>query len=333
MKRRAFIVGTTAAALLPLLAHSQPPARRVRVAVLYDASAHPNKEGIADTDAALNERLAALGYSAESNLEWNQFYVRIGAGEASDAIGRAIEWKPDVILTEATPLTLAVKKATSTIPVVFMNVADPLGSGVVTSLARPGANITGASQFYARLAFKRLELTREILPEARSVAVAWDRTFTYWAGFHEEFIEAARRLGLRVIEGDMARSPGGWPELLRNVQSARPDALLVLGPWPSQRDRAPSNFAEFQERTRIPVIFGIINPMRTELLVMLGADNMDHVRRSADILARVMSGERPGDISVDQATRILLQVNLRTARRLGIKVPKSVLLRADRIIE
>ena len=333
--RRDAIVAMLAIAAAPCLALAQPSGKRVhRVIYFPDATINAGETPVgARSFGVLKSQLATHGLDEPRDVELKHIFDTVGEVRLKTAFRDALDWSPDVILVEGTRMTREVQRLTKTIPIVFVNVADPLGSELVPSIARPGGNTTGATQFYALLAMKRLEVTREILPEARSVAVVWDRAFKYYPGFYNEFGKAAERLGFELIEGDMERS-GSWEAVLAELAPRRPGAVLPLGPWPSLRVRPEGRpLVDFQEKTRIPVIFGIINQDYDDCLVQLGADSGEHYRRAADIVVRVLAGERPGDISVDQATRILVQVNLRTARRLGVKVPKALLLRADRVIE
>lgn len=185
------------------------------------------------------------------------------------------------------------------------------------------------------LYFKRLELIRELLPLASRAGVVWDRSFEYYPGFHREYLDLAKRLRLDLIEGDVARHDGDVDRAMNVIERGRPDAATRVNPWPSQRVARPGALlVDFQQRTGIPCVGDSVEFTRTlPLLASMGTVLRDHLRRGADIVAKVLSGMKPADIPVDQETRVMLQVNLLTARKLGIRIPKSVLLRADKVIE
>ena len=327
MKRRDLILAS-AAACITCAAVSASAAKRVS-RVLYLATMTALNQ--AEIMERIAQRLGERGFIRGESLELRMIVIPAGAENAAESIRAALVWKPDVVITLGTFVTHETQKATADIPIVFTQVADPRRAGIVRELARPGSNTTGVTQFYIQLAGKRLELVREILPSARRVAVIWDRGHPFWPGFQQEFIDTAAALGLTVLEGDMARGERNLSDCYRQVLPARPDALIPIAPWPSMRRPASAEetMQIFQERTHIPVFHGGILPAADPLLVQLGPDIFDHEGRCADIVARILGGEKPGDISVDRATRILLKINLVTAHRLGIQIPKSVLLRAD----
>ena len=334
MKRREMILASVAACL----AHGALAAPRTeqisRVLFLADTTLGPPGH-MKVLHERIKEKLGEAGYKAGANLDLRMVPILAGGVSVADNIRSELEWKPHVIITHGTFVTRQTQKATSEIPIVFTQVADPLRAGIVREIARPGGNTTGVTQFFLQLVGKLLELIREILPSAKRVAVIWDRGHEYWPGFHQEFIDSAAALGLTVIEGDAARGEGTWEDCYRQVMPQRPEALMPIGPWPNLRRaiRPDEMMQAFQERTRIPVFYGGILRVSDPLLVQLGADFVDHVGRGADIVARVLSGEKPGDIAVDRATRIVLKVNLASARRLGITIPKAVLLRADEVMQ
>jgi putative ABC transport system substrate-binding protein len=221
---------------------------------------------------------------------------------------------------------------------VFFNVADPLASGFVKSLSRPGGNLTGVSVHNLSLFPKRLELIRELSPTARRVVMIVDSKFQrdgYPPDFYREMQEAGRSLGLELVEEDIVLSPSGFEEAFAKASRLRPDFIVPLGPFPSLRVGNYRDLALWQNKYRVPVLGTIpaIGGPFEGLVVQLGNPVEEMRNITVGLLARVLAGSDPAETAVVQTTKVDLVVNLRAARELGIKIPKSVLTRADRVIE
>ena len=334
--RRTFVSGALLLAANPRVVVAQAMARKVRFVYIADSSVHSNEARPGEANFLIvQNRLGERGYAAGRNLEGRHLIARLDDGGLKEVLREAIAWAPDVLMVEGTSVSRAALNATATVPIVFVNVGDPLRSGLVASMARPGANATGVTTHNVILYFKRLELVRELLPQASRVGVFWDRTFEYYPGFHDEYLDLARRLRLEVIEGDISRHRGELGEAVKVIERVRPDAVTRVNPWPSLRRPDPGALlVGLQERLGIPCVGDSPNlPGASALLASMGAVPVDHFRRGADVAVQVFLGRKPSDIPVDQETRVLLQVNLQTARKLGIRIPKAVLLRADKVIE
>jgi len=282
--------------------------------------------------------LRSHGYVEGRNADFRiipQYHGDIGKLKAS--MRELVEWKPNAIVTQATFNTRIAQAATSSIPIVFTDVADPVASGIVKSLARPGGNITGVTVHNLTLFPKRLGLVRELLPQAGRVSLIIDRTFTrdgFPPAFYREMHETAARLGLELIEEDLSQCPGGFAEAFENIVALKPDIVMPLGPWPSLRTY-DTDYAKFQDRHGIPV-FGfqpVAGGAHDGVVIQYGGDVEEAVFTAGDILARIIAGARPADIPIHQQTRVVLVVNLVAARQLGIAVPNSILVRADRVIQ
>jgi putative ABC transport system substrate-binding protein len=290
----------------------------------------PNSE-VADRPrrAAFAQRLAELGWVEGSN-------VRIEYRWADGIIERAIEIAPelvrlkaDIIATSGDAYVIAAKKATATIPIVFASVGDPIGNGLVESLARPGGNATGLSIQLTETVGKRLGLLREVVPTLSRLAILFNAVDKQVDLERDAVQAAARTLGLDVI-GSAIR-PG--EELAPTIEllKGRADALYVcLDPF------IISNAARINAlalAARLPVIHGIRQNVLADGLISYGPDFPDMSRRAAEMVDKILRGARPADIPVEQPTKFDLIINLKTARSLGLEIPPTLLARADEVIE
>ena len=331
MKRRQVLATF---AMLPLMGHAQVGARVHRIGFFWGEAPMPTSSLV-----DWRKHFVKNGLVEGRNLEL--WFIPLWYGDEeklNTSVREMLAWKPDAILTNSTSGTRIIQRATSTVPVVFFNVADPLSAGFVKNLSRPGGNLTGVTVHNLSLFPKRLQLIRELLPSARRVVVILDGNFKR-DGFPREFYrqmhEAANGLGLELVEEDIVLSPGGFEEAFAKASRLRPDFILPLGPWPSLRGGNYHELARMQLEYRIPVlgwIPGVGGPF-DGLVAQLGVP-VEEIRASAvELLARVLAGSDPAETPVVQTTKVDLVVNLRAARELGIKVPASILKRADRVIE
>jgi ABC-type uncharacterized transport system substrate-binding protein len=236
--------------------------------------------------------------------------------------------KVDVIVASAAPAALAAKKATISVPIVFVGVNDPVGLGLASSLGHPGSNITGLATTSAALAGKRLQLLRELVPKLRRVAVLWDPSNPTNPIQLKDAEEAARTLGLQT-QPVPVRGPNDFDTASKAMRGS--DGLLRLDSPLFTTHRA--RLAELAASTRLPVISGIRDMVELGDLMSYGVDFPDLFRRSATHVDKVLKGTKPGDLPVEQPTKFDFAINLRTAKTLGLTIPPSVLLRADKVIE
>jgi len=232
----------------------------------------------------------------------------------------------DVIVAPG-PALSALKQATSTIPIVIAAASGPVGSGYVQSLSRPGGNITGLSLQSVDTVGKRLELLKELVPDAAPVAVLWDRgNFTYWPAAEA----AARDRGWKLLSVEV-RDVGQIEAAFKAATDARAGALLVdAGPvhFP-QRGRV----AELAARNRLPAMYELRPFVEAGGLISYGVDINDIWRRAAGYVDKILKGAKPADLPIEQPTRFELVINLKTAKALGLTIPPSLLLRADEVIQ
>ena len=325
MRRRAFIAGLGSAAAWPLAAYAQQQPDRVwRVGYLSAVSA--TNVGIAIFDA-FRLKLNDLGYVEGRNLDLfvrraNDDYSRL-PGLASELVSLA----PDVIVSAANISTLALQRATSSIPIVMATSTDPIGMGFVKSLAKPGGNITGRSNQMFDAIAKSLELLHVAVPNAKRIAVL--RTlYPGHEGMVKEAYSAARTLGLTIIPV-MARTPDD-SDAFATMHSENCDALFVL-PHPLMTRR----IVELANERRLPAIYqaGVFVDMGGLMSYSAITDFQEEWRQAAVYVDRILKGANPADLPVQQPTKFELEINLKTAKALGLTIPDSIVARADKVIE
>jgi putative tryptophan/tyrosine transport system substrate-binding protein len=242
----------------------------------------------------------------------------------------AVQRKVDLIICSGTPPTTAAKSATTAIPIVFLYVGDPVGSGLVASLARPGGNITGMGGLGPRIHAKMLELLKEMVPKATRIAMLANPTFPLHATFGADAESAARSLEvtLRPVE---LRSPEEIDGAFATIARDKFDALLILGqPF---LFREGGSLAKMAIEQRLPAIIPFEEVARDGVLMSYGSRIIDDFRRLPHYVDRILKGEKPADLPVEQPSRFYLTINLRTAKAIGLVVPPAMLQRADELIE
>jgi len=242
-----------------------------------------------------------------------------------------VRLRVDVIVTSSgEPAIRAAKGATATIPIVMAISADPVGTGLVTSLARPGGNVTGLSILAPQVAGKRLELLKEAIPRASHVAVLWNAGYPGKALELGETKSAARVLGVRILSVEV-REPNDFPGAFSAITRASPDALITLSdPLTSSKGTV---IVDFAARSRLPMMSEVKSFADAGGLMTYGPSTVDMVRRAATYVDKILKGAKPADLPVEQPTKFELIINLRTAKTLGLTIPRSLLSRADQVIE
>jgi putative ABC transport system substrate-binding protein len=328
MRRRTFIAGLASATAWPLAARAQPAERVRRIGVLMPFD---EKEPVAKARvSAFTQALTDLGWTDGRNVRMD---LRWAGGDINRIRALAQELvglQPDIIVTNGTPATVAVQRETRTIPIVFVNVSDPVGSGLVTALNQPSGNTTGFAVFEASLGGKWLELLSEIAPGLKRAAIMFNPD-TATASVHMPSLETAAR-SLKVepvitpVHSDveietaiiaLGREPGGGLVTM-------PDTWITA-------HRAPIILAA--ARNNVPAVYPNSPFARDGGLLSYGVDQVDTSRRAPTYVDRILRGEKPGDLPVQFPTKFEMAVNLKTAKALGLAVPPSILLRADEVIE
>ena len=328
MKRREFItlIGGAVAAW-PLAARAQQQPDRVRrIGVLIGAGADFAE---ASNMTALQQGLQELGWVVGRNI---QFDHRRGEGSA-DAIRRhaaeLVAVGPDVILISGTATVSAMLQATRTVPIVFVNVADPVGADFVRSLARPGGNLTGFMQFEYSLSGKWLELLKEINPRLARVAVIRDPALTAGIG-QFAVIQSVAPPGMEVTPVNV-RDPGEIERAIADFARLTNGGLIVTASALAAFHR--DQIVAVAARHKLPAVYYRRAHVDAGGLISYGPDIPDQLRRSATYIDRILKGEKPADLPVQAPTKYELVINLKTAKALGLEVPPILLARADEVIE
>jgi putative ABC transport system substrate-binding protein len=280
---------------------------------------------------AFRQRLRQLGYVEGKNIFIEYRYAEGKPERVPDLAAELVRLKVDVIVTVGPGATLAAKKASGTIPIVFASASDPVGTGLVSSLARPGGNITGLSLIVPDLDGKRLELLKEAFPKVARVAFLWggsggargNRVLT-------EMEAAAKALGLKLLSLPV-RSLDDFESAFARAKKERAQALITTtGALINTQQRQVLDFAA---KNRLPAIYHYSEFVEAGGLMSYAPDNTDLWRRAADFVDKILKGAKPADLPVEQPTKFELAINLKTANQIGLTIPQSLLYRADKVIK
>lgn len=306
----------------PEAARAQSAGKARRVGVLWPGTGTPFE--------AFRKAMRDLGHFEGQNISFEYRGTDIKPDQLADVAKELVASRVDAIVTLAPAATIAARNATRTIPIVFLAVGDPLGSGLVASLARPGGNMTGMSRMLVEISVKHLELLMQVVPSLRRVAVFSNPENSSHGPVLKVLGEVARSSAVRLQTFEV-RNPAALESVFAEIVRGRAEALLILADpvfgahlgviaLLAQQARLPaiSRFPEFAEQG------GLIG--YTPVIA-------DEVRQAAGLLDKILKGAKPGDLPVEQPTKFELVVNARTAKALGLRIPQTVLLRADRVIE
>ena len=328
MNRREAIIALVALGAVPLGAAAQQAVKVHRIGLLAGTLVVGTR-----TVEAFRQGLRDLGYVEGRNLVI-EYRDAEGKLERLPALAaELVALKVDLIVAPSTPAVLAARQATGTIPIVFIGAADAVTSKLVTSLARPGGNVTGLSNVASELVGKRLEQLKQTVPGVSRVAVLWQ------PGELDERAEkdylkaaevAARALGVR-LQFVAARGPEDFDRAFSEMTTARAGALMVL-PFSMFRNER-RRLLDLAAKNRLPAMYPEREYVDAGGLMAYGANLADLFRRAATYVDKILKGAKPGDLPVEQPTKFELVINLKTANALGITIPQSVLLRADKVIE
>jgi putative ABC transport system substrate-binding protein len=279
---------------------------------------------------AFRQGLRDLGWVEGKNISIEVRYADGRTDRLPGLVAELVRLSVDVIVTSVTPDTRAAKNATRTIPIVMVSPGDPVQTGLVASLARPGGNITGLSQMAPDLAGKRLELLKEIVPKLSRVAVIWNPDGGSSTLSWNELQGPAKKLGVQLRSLEV-RSVDDLEGALDDAARAGAGALAILTSpiFATNLKR----IAEFAIKNRLPSIFHLAEYVDVGGLVAYGTDRSDLFRRAAGYVDKILKGAKPTDLPIEQPTKFELALNLKTAKALGLTLPRSLVLRADRVIE
>ena len=304
---------------LPAIAQKIP-----RVGILRAGA--PLPEGAPDP---FLQELRLLGYIHGKNIFIDIRYAHGNRERLAELVTELVQSKVDVIYTLSPPAIFALKKATQSIPVVIVSSTDPVRSGIVASLVKPGGNITGISLISADLWPKRLELIKEVLPKASRVAIFWNKSNTGMAIEAKATQDAAVPMGISLQDRGV-KDAAEMELVFEALSKERPDAFLALMDITLVAHR--KKILEFLAKHRVPAIFESKDWVEAGGLISYGPEESDIVRRAAAQLDKVLKGAKPADIPVEQPTKFELIINLKSAEQIGLTVPPQVLARADRVI-
>ncbi len=310
--------------LSPLAADAQQAAKVYRIGYLGNVPTPPTLweaflRGLRELGWVEGQKLVIERRNAEGRFE-----------RLPDLAADLVRLKVDLIVAAGSPAPLAAKRATNTIPIVMTNAGDPVGSGLVTSLARPGGNVTGQSLLNPALVGKQLELLKEVVPKVARAAVLTNPGNPARALMLTEAEAAMRLLGLQFQVLD-ARGPAEFEAAFSAMRTERAGALLILSDpmFVGERRR----LADLAARSRLPAVSGLRELVDAGILMTYGASVSDLFRRAATFVDKILKGAKPSDLPVEQPTKFELVINLKTAKTLGVNIPQSVLIRADHVIQ
>ena len=335
-RRRKLVIALGASALISPLASlaQQPPAKARRIGLLSPYAPADSKLWYEAFRLGLRDR----GWIEGTNIGIEYRYAEGRSDRIPALADEFVRLKVDVIITAISvdaPTAQKAAKAIPPIPIVTAAWSDPMASGMVESLARPGGNITGLSQMSYELVGKRLELLKEMVPKLSRVAVLWNpqsatQVFKSKELFWKEIELPARQLGVQLHWLEV-RGPKDFDKAFEDAARARAGALLILAnPVIITNLR---RIADLAAKSRLPSIFQWTEFADAGGLVAYGPDRADLFRRAATYVDKILKGAKPGDLPIEQPNKFELVINMKTARALGIKIPQSVLFRADRVIE
>jgi putative ABC transport system substrate-binding protein len=326
--RRRFIAGLGSAAAWPLAARAQQGDRVRRIGVLIPGD--ENDPVWKPRLSAFIKALADLGWTDGRNvrmeLRWHGNDIDRIPALAQELVGL----QPDIILPSATPATAAVRRATRTIPIVFVGPGDPVASGLMASLNQPGANITGFAALEASLGGKYLELLSEIAPGLKRAAIMFNPDTAPVSTYMPSFETAAQSLKVEPITAPV-RSDGEIETAIVAIGHEGQGGLVVMPDAWTTTHRAPIIAAA--ARNNVPAVYWLSAFAGDGGLLSYGPDQVDLWRRAASYVDRILRGAKPADLPVQLPTKFEMAVNLKTAKALGLTVPQSILLRADEVIE
>src|SRR5258708_7706090 len=279
---------------------------------------------------ALFDGLRELGYEEGRNLIVERRYAHGRAERFQEFAAEMVRLNVDIIIVVTTPAALAVKKATTSIPIVHPNAIDPLNTGLIASLAHPGGNLTGGAQLTAEVSAKRLEILKKVLPGLSRVAALWNPANPAIVFAWKETQDAARPLAL-ALQSHEGHGPKDFAAAFAAIAEEHPEALLVLQDAVTMQHR--TDIIDFATQKRLPRMCHEKGWAEAGGLLSYGESLPSMYRRAAYFVDRIFKRAKPADLPVEQAAKFEMVVNLRTARAIGLAIPDSILVLADEVIE
>ncbi len=331
MKRREFIALVSGAAAwplaLPLTARAQQSRKLRRIGYLYGGTEAANQDHIDAFKAGMRD----LGHIEGRDFVFEARFADGHFERLASLAKELLALQPDVLFVATTPANLAAKAATSTTPIVMVGVADPIGAGLISNLARPGGNITGITNVVAELTGKRLEILKEIVPTASKIAVMANPDDPNMPLQMRNAEPAARSLQVQLEPVLAIRSASDLATVFESAKRAHADAALrMVDPLESAlRQRTVVLAAQY----RLPIIYPFRGSAEAGGLASYGTNLADQYRQAATFVHKILNGAKPADLPVEQPTKFEFVINLKTAKSLGLNIPPSLLATADKVIE
>jgi putative ABC transport system substrate-binding protein len=325
--RRAFLQSAVASGAFILLSSCEKPAKARRIGFLAVGS----REGRAFLIEGLREGLREHGYIEGGNVVIEYRFSENRNDRLPELAAELVALKVDLIVASGSPASFAAKEATDTIPIVMPSLnADPVATGLIASLARPGGNITGITEMAPQLSGKRMQLLKDVVPALSRVAVFWNPVNPAYGPILKDLEAAAQTIAVELRRLEV-RVPEDFESAFATAVRHRAGALIAPGdPLVTNR---PRMFADLALKYRLPTMGENKEMAISGSLLSLGPDIVDSYRRSAAHVDKILKGAKPGDLPMEQPTKFDLLVNLKTARALGLSIPSSVLLQATKVIE
>ena len=332
MDRRTFI-GTVAGGLvaMPLVADAQKPVKGYRVAFLINGSFQVNGSlgGMYGIYDEVQKGLRDLGYIEGKNIDFVRGFANDKPERLPGLAAELVALKPDIIFSNGSRATLAAKQATATIPIVMNLTADPVGSGFVESLARPGRNITGTTNFGLDISVKQVEMLRAVAPTATRIAVLVNDNPAHPAVV-KKIVDAASRFQLIVLPFHSS-SADDVDMAFASMAKEKAEALIVVAD-PVFGNRS-ERIAKLAAEANLPAIYAHRSHVEAGGLLSYGPNTSDNSKIVAGYIDKILKGAKPGDLPVQQPTKFELVINLKTAKALGLTIPQLLLLRADEVVQ
>ena len=325
MRRRQFIALLGGAAAWPLAAQAQQAAKVFRIGFLFYGSSGPSPE----LDA-FRQGLREFGYIEGQNIAVEYRFASGQVERLRDLATELVRLKPDVIVTPATPASLAAKQATGTIPIVFAGVADAVGAGLIANLARPDGNVTGLTSISAELGGKRLELLKRLVNNASRVAVLYNPADRSNVLLLKELQDAAPALTL-TLQPFEVREPSEFEGAFAAMTRDRADAMFGAAGILTFQHR--QTVVDLAANSRLPTLWGHRQFVEAGGLMSYAVNFYDQIRRTAAYVDQILKGAKPGDLPVQQPTKFEFILNLKTAKALGLTIPPDVIAIADEVTE
>ena len=325
MDRRAFVAAGVVLLAAPIATEAQPAAKVFRIGYLGSGS---SASGFHE---AFGQGLRELGWIEGQNIVIDYRFANGRFDRLPELAADLVRLKVDIIVAQPTPAALAARNATRSIPIVIINVGDPVGLGLVASLARPAGNVTGTAFDVGLETFgKALELLKEAIPKASHVAVLSNPANPAQALAISYVKVAAQSLGLRLLLRE-ARGPDEFGRVFAEIAKERVDALLIVAESLFLLHRTP--LADLAVKYRLPTMYGFREHVLAGGLMSYGPSLPHNSRRAATFVDKILKGAKPADLPVEQPTKFELVINLKTAKDLGLTIPVSLLARADEVIQ